>query len=256
MTTSRPTLHISDFALEYHLGYFLAINGSGTHNCGFAGKGSACLSLFELSREFNDSKFEDYAFKLLQESLLTNNKSVSFLAGLTGVGYTLCYLINNRFISDDFEEFFDSKHELIINSLSLPNAKVTAAELYYFVEYFRLRGKIPSFINQLIRNSFDSNSLKKSHHTVLMLQSIIKELNLTGFNHILDVEIELSNQLQSRFLSEYNKYPKTAKTEEIINSTLKGYPVSKFRKISMLLLDLISERNNRPKRIEELIMIT
>lgn len=86
------------------------VDSSGLYN----GKVGIALGLFEAARYLHDDSIENEAFNLLQESLLSNNKDVSFENGLSGIGSVFLYLIENQFIDADFEEIFKEHCEEII----------------------------------------------------------------------------------------------------------------------------------------------
>lgn len=75
------------------------------------------LALFEVSRYLQDEYIEEQAFDLLQEALLSKSEDISFENGLSGIGYVLIYLLENKFIEGDFEELFESKLEKIFVKL-------------------------------------------------------------------------------------------------------------------------------------------
>jgi hypothetical protein len=91
---------------DYILLNAYSVNFAGLYN----GKTGIALCLFENSRYLADEKIEDKAFELLQESLAISHKAknagIDFKNGLSGIGFVLLYLIENRFLDADFEELF------------------------------------------------------------------------------------------------------------------------------------------------------
>ena len=88
--------------VDYLLLNAYSVNSSGLYN----GKAGISLCLFEMSRFLQDEYIEEQAFELLKESLLTKNEDIGFENGLSGIGYVLLYLIQNKFIEADFEDLF------------------------------------------------------------------------------------------------------------------------------------------------------
>jgi len=86
---------------------FILLNSSSVNSSGlYNGKAGISLTLFEVSRYFQNEYIEEEAFNLLQEALLSKNEGISFENGLSGIGFVLFYLIENKFINADFSELF------------------------------------------------------------------------------------------------------------------------------------------------------
>lgn len=99
--------------VDYILLNACSVNSTGLYN----GKSGLSLTLFEVSRYLKDEYLEDHAFNLLKESLLSKNEDIGFENGLAGVGYTLLYLMKNKFICADFNELFGEQHKKISKRL-------------------------------------------------------------------------------------------------------------------------------------------
>ena len=84
----------------------------------YNGKAGFSLSLFIAARYLRDESIEDVAFRLLQESLVIKTGDISFENGLSGIGYALLYLIENKYLDADFDEIFGDQYEMIIKFLS------------------------------------------------------------------------------------------------------------------------------------------
>ena len=98
---------------------FVLLNAYATPSSGlYNGKAGLALSLFEWARAYDNNAWEEHAFELLQETLLTRNKAVDFENGLSGIGYAFSYLIENRFIEADFNDLFGEKSEFIVTELA------------------------------------------------------------------------------------------------------------------------------------------
>lgn len=109
------------------------VDSSGLYN----GKVGIALGLFEAARYLHDDSIENEAFNLLQESLLSNNKDVSFENGLSGIGSAFFYLIENQFIDADFEEIFKEHCEEIIKRFESidkqPDFLLSSMKVIYFL---------------------------------------------------------------------------------------------------------------------------
>ncbi len=93
----------------------ILLNSYNTNKCGLLGKAGYSLCLFEILRHLDDKMLEDLAFELLQKSLAlsTNNNDIGFEDGLSGIGFTILYLIENQFIDADFYELFGEQYDKI-----------------------------------------------------------------------------------------------------------------------------------------------
>lgn len=128
------------------LGEFLVLHGRGCTASEFAkGKAGISIVLFELARCMENSAFEQHACDLLSESLIAPLSSIEFFHGLSGVGYTLLYLINNGFLDADFDELFGTQHDRISEQLIDPNRTAEPCELLYMLQYSKLKGGVPEW---------------------------------------------------------------------------------------------------------------
>ncbi len=109
------------------------VDFSGLYN----GKVGIALGVFEAARYLHDDSIEGEAFNLLQESLLSNNRDVSFENGLSGIGSVFLYLIENQFIDANFEEIFEEHCEEIIkrfeNIDKQPDFLLSSMKVIYFL---------------------------------------------------------------------------------------------------------------------------
>ncbi|MEA5009485.1 lanthionine synthetase LanC family protein [Clostridium tyrobutyricum] len=113
-------------------------NSDSLDNVGlYYGKTGISLALFEASRYLRNEVVEDKAFDILQQSLIFKDQNYSFENGLSGVGYVLCYLINNRFIEADFDEIFGKQFENIISNFEdidkNPHKLLNTLNVVYFL---------------------------------------------------------------------------------------------------------------------------
>lgn len=87
---------------EYVLLNAYSVGSTGFYN----GKAGISLCLFEIAKVLDDNYFEEHAFELLKESLLSKNEDIGFENGLSGIGYVLRYLIEHEFIEGEFNDLF------------------------------------------------------------------------------------------------------------------------------------------------------
>lgn len=105
----------------------------------YEGKAGHALCLFEIACFFQDEELHVNAFKLLQEALLSKTKNIDFAFGLSGIGYTLAYLIRHDFIEADFHDFFGKQQESIFSKIKDKKNKWTFLNLIPFLlEYKQL----------------------------------------------------------------------------------------------------------------------
>ena len=100
------------------LANYIKLMSSGVKKPGMTeGRSGLSVCLFEIARFLKEKTLENYAFKLLKQSLLSNTKDISIDYGLSGVGFALHYLIENKFVQADFGEIFHDKHLHIIDKI-------------------------------------------------------------------------------------------------------------------------------------------
>ena len=140
--------------IDYLLLNAYSVNSSGLYN----GKAGISLCFFEIARFLQDEYIEEQAFELLQESLLTKNEDIGFENGLSGIGYVLLYLIQNKFVEADFEDLFDSQQRKIEGYIK--RLKTTETDKEKFVRH---NIKVIFFLDSLL--SYDG----KYQHTASLL---------------------------------------------------------------------------------------
>lgn len=84
----------------------------------YYGKAGVSLGLFGVANALQDEYIEEKAFELLQESLLTRIKNVDFKSGLSGIGFTLCFLKEMNWVDLDFPDIFGEQTKTIIETCS------------------------------------------------------------------------------------------------------------------------------------------
>lgn len=77
----------------------------------FYGKTGIALTLFEYSRFINNDSFEELALEILQEDIesVLDTPNPNFESGLSGLGWTILYLIHN--------DFLDKSSEIILSKI-------------------------------------------------------------------------------------------------------------------------------------------
>jgi hypothetical protein len=154
------------------------------------GKVGISLTLFELSRRFNDERLENHAFNLLQEALAHDVKSCDFATGHSGMAYTISYLIDNKFIDADYFELYGKQHNLILKTIK--TLKYNASNDFSYIHYLfyihsldkyidsqdfaKCNEKIVSLINRTL-NNFEKNMDMKAAHRFHVYASTLLATN-------------------------------------------------------------------------------
>lgn len=93
---------------------FVELNACSLSSSGlYEGKAGQALCLFEMARYFEEEAWENEAFELLQEALVSKTGRIDFGFGWSGIGYALLYLIGYQFIKADFDSVFGRNTEKI-----------------------------------------------------------------------------------------------------------------------------------------------
>jgi hypothetical protein len=132
------------------------INTAGLYD----GKAGISLALFEASGYLKDEGVENEAFKLFQEALILKTQDLSFEYGLSGIGYVLCYLIENKFMEADFDEIFGDQYEKIVKNLGdiekKPERLLNVMQVIYFLSMVK---KVDKRATTIIRKIFEGLEL-------------------------------------------------------------------------------------------------
>nr|WP_302830316.1 hypothetical protein [uncultured Bacteroides sp.] len=122
---------------------YVALNSCASNSSGlYNGKAGMSLALFEAANVLQCEYLEEQAFELLQETLLTRTQDISFENGLSGIGYALAYLINNRLVDADFDELFGEKMDVILDETAIQMERLRnggnlhSLKQIYFLHYF------------------------------------------------------------------------------------------------------------------------
>ena len=145
--------------VDYMLLNACSINSSGL----YSGKAGIALTLFEVARYLQDEYIEEQAFDLLQESLTSKTENISFEHGLSGIGYVLLYLIENKFIEADFDELFTDQYNKIIEEVDKSEGNSVflfqALRMNYFWTSVKSIYPKDKRIDEIIRHIFEANEL-------------------------------------------------------------------------------------------------
>lgn len=134
--------------------YIMLVSVSNDFSNFYYGRSGISISLFEASKYLNDEYTEEYAFRLLQQSLLYDKTDISFDKGLSGIGFSLLYLINNKFIDAKIDDLFSGQIKIIketINRLSLEDISIENIDDYLHIAFF-LRNLYMSSLCSLIKD--------------------------------------------------------------------------------------------------------
>jgi len=97
---------------------YLKMNATTLGGSGYdQGRSGFSLLFFELADFLKDDALENLASELLMQALLTQTRNISFDKGLSGIGYVLEYLIQNRLVDARFDELFAAQTELVVSEL-------------------------------------------------------------------------------------------------------------------------------------------
>lgn len=129
----------------------------------YNGKAGLSISLFIAAEYLLNEQLEDIAYRLLQESLIIKSNDVSFENGLAGIGYTLLYLIENKYLEADFDEIFGSQYETIIKNFENiekePSRLINSLQIIYFLSRVCRIKKEDNRIQEIIKKFFEGLEL-------------------------------------------------------------------------------------------------
>jgi len=135
------------------------VNSVGLYN----GKAGISLSLFIASEFFQDEYMEEKAYNLLLESLVISSRDISFENGLSGIGYVLLYLIENKYLDAKFDEMFGKECEDIIKAqerfINDPAKISNMLKTVFFLTKLREIKRNDNRIQEIIKKIFEGNEL-------------------------------------------------------------------------------------------------
>lgn len=147
---------LSDFIMKEYKNQFCSADL-------YNGKAGLSLALFIASMHLQDEKMENIAYDLIKESLaLSNQADLSFETGLAGIGYTLLFLIENKYLDADFYDLFGKEYETIITELNAINQNPiqllnSLKDIYFLSTMGRL--KKDNRVEQIIRKIIEGCEL-------------------------------------------------------------------------------------------------
>lgn len=208
-----------------------SITSPGLYN----GKAGIALALFEAAKYLNDENIEDKAFELFQEALIRSKNDYSFENGLSGIGYALIYLINNKFIDADFNDIFSEQSEKIIKEFEnidkYPNRILCSLKIIYFLSVLRNVHKEDARPNIIIEKVFQGVEL------YLSLQFLDwKNISYTNNKAIVlqtfETYLELVDYSEYNNFSNYliNSYSELYRIGRVGSSFTIGYYLNKINK--------------------------
>jgi len=159
------------------------VDSTGLYN----GKAGLSLALFSAAEYLQDEHINGVAYQLLMESIIIRNSNVSFENGLSGVGYTLLYLIENNFVDADFDGIFGIQYETIIRSFEgiekAPTGLVNTMQIVYFLAKAAHFKKDDSRIPEIIKKIFEGLELflTVQFHDFSDIRYINRKLNILSF---------------------------------------------------------------------------
>lgn len=143
---------------------FILLNACCTRSLGlYNGKTGMALALFEVSRYLHDYYLEEQAFDLFQEALLAETEDISFENGLSGIGWTLLYLIENKLIDADFDEVFGQQYNKIKTAFARlqhhPTQLLNSLKTIYFLSELKKIKPETDSISSLEQQAFEAAEL-------------------------------------------------------------------------------------------------
>lgn len=167
----------------------------------YNGKAGLSLSLFLASRTLKDEHLEKIAFRLLQESLIIKSSDVSFENGLAGIGYTLLYLIENKYIEANFDEIFEDQYEILLKSFAdiekNPLTLINSLQVIYFLSKVYSLKNEDDRLQVIVRNFFeglelfltvhfldfeDIHYINKKNDVLNIYKTYLKLVNYSGYD--------------------------------------------------------------------------
>lgn len=212
---------------------YILLNACSVNSSGYySGKAGMALALFEAARYLQDEYMEEQAFDLLQEALLSKTNDISFENGLSGIGYTLLYLIENNFIEADFDELYHEQFEKIITNFNeiekQPSQLLMEIRMIYFLAASK-RLHPDERVCKIIRRIFEANEL------YLVIQfSDFRDINyISNKNRVLEVFENYLKAVYDCKYSEYSRvvlsdYAKLYRSGRIISSFRVAYYLEKL----------------------------
>ena len=218
--------------VEHILSNVCKVSSAGLYN----GKAGISLALFEASKILRDECIENEAFSLLKEALILKGKDLSFENGLSGIGYALCYLIENKFIKADFDEIFGEQYEKIIKSHENiekePERLLNSLKIIYFLTAVK---KKDERLQKIIKKIFEGLEL----FLIVQFQDFadvhyIKDK--IAVLRIFEIYLKLVNYADYKHFSHsaLSSYAELYRHGNVLSSTTIGYYLDKLAKKNVI----------------------
>lgn len=180
------------------------INSTATDSTSlFYGRAGMSICLFEVSRFLNNEFIEEFAFSLIKQSLLSKKRNIRFDSGLSGIGYSVNYLIRQNYIDANFFDIFYDQHEIIVTE----------------------------FLNQGLENMGIGN--------LISLWNVIYYFNYVPDERVIDKIIQINRECNKRFneiwikISVADKMLNKEQIQVLWYNYLKAYSVFKWRDLKV-----------------------
>lgn len=175
----------------------------------YNGKAGLSLALFTAADYLQDEQLENRAYRLLQESLIVKNSDLSFENGLAGIGYSLLYLIENKYLEADFDEIFGIQYETFIKVFETiekdPLMLVNSLRVIYFLSKVSHIKNDVTKINEIIKkiseglelflvvqfqDFYDIHYINSKTDVLNIYQTYLKLIDYSGYTHFSQVLLE------------------------------------------------------------------
>lgn len=173
----------------------LLLNASFINNLGLLkGKMGIAIFFYHYAQYVKNKMFSDYAGELVDEIYEEINSSISvdFENGLTGIGWGLEYLVQNKFVQADTDDVLSEIDNIIYSvRLKSPILITGKRDLFGYGLYYLMR------LNGHEINDNDLNTLIKKYHLIFLIdecERILLQKLYTRFN-IESLSIETINSM-------------------------------------------------------------
>ena len=180
----------------------LLINGGFLDNSGlYTGEMGLVLFFFHYARFTQNELFSDYGFELIEkvQNRIHEGTLINYQDGLTGIGSTIEYLVQNGFIeadTDDILEDFDKRIFFTCNLSRLPIEEIKDVG-YYAAWRISGNSKHKDMIRQDVQQYTDIPNLRLKKHTCLVEKSFSHCLELIDQNKFWNKDFGFQNGLAS-----------------------------------------------------------
>ncbi len=181
----------------------LLINGTFLNNPGlYTGKTGIALFFFRYAHFTQNELYSDYSFDLFEkiQNDIHQDTSINYKQGLTGIGSTIEYLIQNNFLEANADEILEDFDKRIFFTYNLPYLSIDEIIDIGYYALWRLSGRsvqkdtilnsvIPSIVNAMNKWQTDQNRISPT-------VSSLRELFLHSKNFSIDNQSNFSYLFQ------------------------------------------------------------